>query len=85
MDAIVQALMGLGRGMMREDCGRQLSHATLEEIRVRAVKRVEAGQSPEDVIHTLGLSRGAHFGVVDGMWGKGASGRDEPRQSLVDR
>ena len=37
---------------MREDDGRRLSHATLEEIRIRAVKRVEAGESPEDVIRT---------------------------------
>ncbi|MBC8751852.1 hypothetical protein OKW42_008278 [Paraburkholderia sp. WC7.3d] len=42
---------------MREDDGRQLSHATLEEIRIRAVKRIEAGESPEDVIRTLGFSR----------------------------
>lgn len=42
---------------MREDDGRQLSHATLEEMRIRAVKRVEAGESPEDVIRTLGFSR----------------------------
>jgi transposase len=42
---------------MREDDGRRLSHATLEEIRIRAVKRVEAGESPEDVIRTLGFSR----------------------------
>lgn len=32
---------------MREDDGRQLSYATLEEIRIRAVKRVEAGELPE--------------------------------------
>ena len=42
---------------MRENDGRQLSHATLEEMRIRAVKRVEAGESPEDVIRTLGFSR----------------------------
>jgi transposase len=42
---------------MREADGRKLSHATLEELRIRAVKRVEAGESPEDVIRTLGFSR----------------------------
>jgi len=42
---------------MREDDGRQLSHAPLEEIRIRAVKRVEAGESPEDVIRAPGFSR----------------------------
>ena len=42
---------------MRKEDGRKLSHATLEEMRVRAVKRVEAGESPEDVVRTLGFSR----------------------------
>ena len=37
--------------------GRQLSHATLEELRIRAVQQVEAGESPEQVIRTLGFSR----------------------------
>jgi transposase len=37
--------------------GRQLSHATLEELRIRAVQQVEAGQSPEQVIRALGFSR----------------------------
>jgi len=37
--------------------GRALDHKTLEEIRIRAVQRVEAGESPEDVIRTLGFGR----------------------------
>lgn len=37
--------------------GRRLSHKTLEEIRIRAVKQVEAGESPETVIRALGFSR----------------------------
>lgn len=37
--------------------GRQLSHETLEEIRIRAVLQVEAGESPEVVIKALGFSR----------------------------
>ncbi len=37
--------------------GRKLDHKTLEEIRIRAVKQVEAGESPEVVIQSLGLSR----------------------------
>jgi transposase len=51
-----------------EQCGRAiiehgkerrslLSHATLEEIRIRAVQRVEAGESPEVVVKALGFSR----------------------------
>jgi transposase len=34
-----------------------LDHKTLEEIRIRAVERVEAGESPEDVVRTLGFGR----------------------------
>lgn len=37
---------------MREDDERQLSHATLKEIRIHAVKCVDAGESPEDMIRT---------------------------------
>jgi len=37
--------------------GRKLSHSTLEEIRIRAVLQVEAGESPEVVIRALGFSR----------------------------
>ena len=42
---------------MRETDGRKLSHETLEAMRIRAVKAVESGESPERVIRTLGLSR----------------------------
>ncbi len=35
---------------------RKLSHSTLEEIRIRAVKQVEAGESPEAVIAALGMN-----------------------------
>ena len=35
---------------------RKLSHETLEEIRIRAVKQVEAGASPEVVIAALGMN-----------------------------
>lgn len=42
---------------MRETDGRKLSHDTLEQMRIRAVKAVEGGESPERVIATLGFSR----------------------------
>jgi transposase len=42
---------------MNEFDGRKLDHKTLEELRIRAVKRVEAGESPEVVIESLGFSR----------------------------
>jgi len=44
-----------GRGRVLD--GRKLSHTTLEEMRIRAVQRVEAGESPEVVIQTLGFTR----------------------------
>jgi transposase len=42
--------------MKRRD-GRALDHKTLEEIRIRAVERVQAGESPEVVIRALGFTR----------------------------
>ena len=42
---------------MNELDGRKLDRKALEEIRIRAVKRVEAGESPEVVIKALGLTR----------------------------
>lgn len=42
---------------MNETDARKLDHKTLEEIRIRAVLRVEAGESPEVVIKALGFSR----------------------------
>jgi hypothetical protein len=47
--------MALG-GMKRRD-GRSLNHKTLGGIRIRAVERVQAGESPEVVIRTLGFTR----------------------------
>jgi transposase len=68
---------------MSERDGRKLSHATLEEIRIRAVRRVEAGESPEDVIRTLGFSRPRIYewlafyreGGVEALKAKPISGR----------
>ena len=37
--------------------GRKLNRKTLEEIRIRAIKQVEAGESPEVVIKALGFHR----------------------------
>lgn len=42
---------------MAETDARQLDHKTLEQIRIRAVQRVQAGESPEVVVHALGFSR----------------------------
>lgn len=43
---------------MKELDGRKVDRKALEEIRIRAVLRVEAGESPEVVIKALGFSRG---------------------------
>lgn len=57
--------------MKRRD-GRSVDQKTLEEIRIRAVQRVQSGESPEVVIQTLRLSRSciytslAHYGY--GGW-----------------
>ncbi len=42
---------------MKRIDGRKLSHKTLEELRIRAVTQVEAGESPEVVIRALGFTR----------------------------
>jgi len=42
---------------MKKLDGRKLDHKTLEEIRIRSVLRVEAGESPEIVIKALGFHR----------------------------
>ena len=42
---------------MKELDGRKITPKAMEEIRMRAVQRVQAGESPEDVIAILGFSR----------------------------
>jgi transposase len=58
--------------MQRRD-GRALDHKTLEEIRIRAVQRVQAGESPETVIQTLGFTRSVIYAWLAryraGGWG----------------
>lgn len=41
--------------------GRKINRDTLTEIRIRAVMRVEEGESPEEVIATLGFHRSAIY------------------------
>jgi transposase len=49
---------------VREDDGRKLDHATLEELRIRAAKRVVAGARAQDVADDLGLRRSTVFAWV---------------------
>lgn len=68
--------------MMKRD-GRALGHKTLEEVRIRAVQSVEAGESPEDVMRTLGFGRTVIYswlakyreGGIDALRAKAISGR----------
>jgi len=68
---------------MRKQDGRALDHKTLEELRIRAVQSVEAGESPEDVIRTLGFGRTVIYnwlakyreGGIDALRAKAISGR----------
>jgi hypothetical protein len=49
---------------VRENDGRKLDHATLEAMRIRAVRQIAAGARVEDVAAALGLSRSAVFAWV---------------------
>jgi transposase len=49
---------------VRDNDGRKLDHATLEAMRIRAVRQIEAGEHPEAVATALGFSRSAVFGWV---------------------
>ena len=46
---------------MRKDDARKLDHATLEAMRMRAVRRVQDGESPELVARILGIGRTAMY------------------------
>ena len=68
---------------MRKDDARKLDHKTLEEMRVRVVKRVQEGESPEVLAHVLGLNRSTVYGWLaryrcggwNGLKAKPLSGR----------
>jgi transposase len=53
--------------------GRKINPKAMEEIRVRAVQRVQAGESPETVIKTLGFARACIYNWLAryraGGWG----------------
>ena len=74
-------------GMKKRD-GRTLDHKTLEDIRIHAVQRVEAGESPEDVIRVLGFGRTVIYdwlakyreGGLDALRAKPIAGRPSKLQ-----
>ena len=46
---------------MQKDDARKLDHATLEALRIRAVRSVQDGESPEDVARTLRVTPRAMY------------------------
>src|SRR3970040_1648805 len=59
--------------MKRRD-GRSISHEAVEEIRIRAVQRVEAGESPEALIRALGFGRTVIYGWLAKYHQRGIGG-----------
>ena len=68
--------------------GRKISPEAMEEIRIRAVQRVQAGESPEDVIKTLGFSRACIYNWLvryrSGGWHALRSGKGSGRKKKLD-
>ena len=64
---------------MKRD-GRQLDHATLEEFRLLALRRVKEGEKPSDVVKSLGMNRTSIY-----RWLKAASGRGKGERALASR
>ena len=58
---------------MRQDDARKLDHTTLEAMRMRAVRSVQAGESPDVVARTMRISRRTIYGWLAqyrrGGWG----------------
>src|ERR1700681_253068 len=68
---------------MRKDDARKLDHKTLEQMRMRAVKRIQDGESPEIMARVLGVDRSTVYGWLaryrrggwNGLKAKPLSGR----------
>ena len=64
---------------MKRD-GRTLDHATLEEFRRLALRRVREGEKPADVVKSLGMNRTSIY-----RWLKAAAGRGRGGRALASR
>lgn len=64
---------------MKRD-GRTLDHATLEEFRLLALRRVREGEKPSAVVKSLGMNRTSIY-----RWLKAAAGRGRGERALVAR
>ena len=58
---------------MKQDDARKLDHTTLEEMRIRAVRSIQAGESPEVVARSMRINRRTIYGWLAqyrrGGWG----------------
>ncbi|MFN0185145.1 MAG: IS630 family transposase [Aquabacterium sp.] len=64
---------------MKRD-GRALDHATLEDIRLLALRRVREGEKPSAVVKSLGMNRTSIY-----RWLKAAGGRGKGERALAAR
>ena len=64
---------------MKRD-GRTLDHATLEEFRLLALRRVKEGEKPSEVVKSLGMNRTSIY-----RWLKAAAGRGKGERALASR
>jgi transposase len=64
---------------MKQD-GRTLDHATLEEFRLLALRRVKEGEKPSAVVKSLGMNRTSIY-----RWLRAASGRGKGERALTSR
>ena len=73
---------------MKTTDGRKLSPKTMEEIRIRAVQRVQDGESPEKVIKALGFSRACIYNWLaryrSGGWHALKTGQRSGRPRKLD-
>lgn len=66
---------------MRKDDARKLDHKTLEALRMRAVRSVQAGESPAAVARTLRITSQTMYGwLALYRRGTGAPWRDLPAE-----
>jgi transposase len=73
---------------MKTTDGRKISPKAMEEIRSRAIERVQAGESPETVIKTLGFSRACIYNWLAryraGGWHALRTGRRSGRPKKIN-
>ena len=76
---------------MKPDDARKLDHTTLEEMRIRAVRSVQAGESPEVVARLMRINRRTIYGWLAqyrrGGWGalESQAGTSPPPKAIFPR